>query len=84
MYAGPPTSSSSPAARQLLLQRDEVDRVAAFAERHHPVEDPAMRIAEEVARVDQLGGVVERLVVNEDRAEHRLFRLEIVGERTFG
>ena len=71
------------AARQLLLERDEIDRVAALAERDHLLEDAAVRVAEEVARVDQLGGVVERLVVDQDRAEHGLLGLEIVRKRAF-
>ena len=58
--------------------------VAALAERDHLVEDAAVRVAEEIARVDQLGGVVERLVVDQDRAEHGLLGLEIVRKRAFG
>ena len=69
---------------QLVLQRDQVDGVVALAERDHLVEDAAMRIAEEVARVDQLGGVVERLVVDQDRAEYGLLGLEVVRQRPFG
>ena len=70
-------------ARQLFLQGDEVDRLAALAERHHLVEDPAVRVAEEIARVDQLRRVVERLVMDQDRAEDRFLRVEIVGKRAF-
>ena len=71
-------------SRQLVLQRDEIDGVVALAERDHLVEDAAMRVAEEVARVDQLGGVVERLVVDQDRAENGLLGFEIVRKRAFG
>ena len=65
-------------ARELFLQRDEVDRVAALAEHHHPIEDAAMRVAEEVLGVDQLGGVIERLVVDQDCAEYRFLGIEAV------
>ena len=35
-------------------------------------------------RVDQLGGVVERVVVDQDRAEHGFLRVEVVRKRAFG
>ena len=73
-----------PGACQLLLQRHEVDRIAALAEHHHLVEDAAMSVAEEVARVDQLRGVVECVVVNQDGPENRFLSVEIVGKRTLG
>ena len=73
-----------PCARQLLLERDQIDRVAALAQVHHLVEDAAVRVAEEVARVDQLGGVVERVVVDEDRAENGFLGFEIVRKRAIG
>jgi hypothetical protein len=43
-----------------------------------------VRIAEEVAGVDHLGGEVEGVVMKEDGAEDGPLRLEIVGERPFG
>ena len=66
------------------LQRDEVDRIVALAERDHAVEDAAVRVAKEVARVDELGGVVERVVVDQDRAEDGFLGVETVRERAFG
>jgi hypothetical protein len=42
------------------------------------VEDAAVRIAKEVLRVDQLGGVVERFVVDQDRTENRFLGFEVV------
>ena len=48
------------------------------------VEDAAVRVAEEIARVDELRRVVERLVVDQDRAEDRLLRVEAVRKRAFG
>ena len=69
-------------ARQLLLQRDEIDRLVPLVERNHLVEDAPMRVAIEVAAVDDLHREVERVVVDEDRAEHRALRFEIVRKRT--
>ena len=37
-------------ARELVLERDEVDGLAALDEADHLVEDAAVRVAEEVAR----------------------------------
>ena len=71
-------------AAELLLERDEIDRVAALGELDHLVEDAAVRVAEEIAGVDDLGGEVERVVVEQDRAEHGALRLEIVRQRAFG
>ena len=69
---------------QFLAQRHEINRLVALAQRDHLVEDAPVRVAEEVARIDQLDGVVERLVVNQDRAEDRLLSLEIVRQGAFG
>ena len=65
-------------SRQLFPQRDEVDRIVALAERNHAVEDPAVGVAEKIARVDELGGVIERFVVNQDRAEYGFLGVEAV------
>ena len=72
------------AARELLFQRDEVDRLAALVERDHAIEDAPVRVTVEVAPVDDLRRGVEGVVVDEDRAENRAFRFEIVWKRTFG
>ena len=58
--------------------------VAALGELDHLVEDAAVRVAEEIARVDDLGGEVERVVVQQDRAEHGALGFEIVRQRAFG
>ena len=71
------------ATRELLFQRDEVDRRAALAERDHPIEDAPVRVAVEVAAVDHLRRGVEGVVVDEDRAEDRAFGFQIVRKRTF-
>ena len=71
------------AARQFLLERDEVDRLVPLVERDHLVEDAAMRITIEIRRVDDLGGVIERVIVHEDGTEHRSLGFEIVRKCAF-
>ena len=68
-------------AGELFLERDEVDRVSPLAQLDHLLEDPAVRVAVEIARVQDLGGLVERVVVDEDGAEHGSLRLEVVRQR---
>jgi hypothetical protein len=70
-------------AGQLLLQRDEVDGVAALAERHHLVED-ARCASRKKSRASMISAPVERLVVDQDRAEHRALGVEVVRQRAFG
>ena len=70
-------------ASQLVLQRNEVDGAAPLGELHHLVEDAAVGVAEEVLGVDDLRREVERVVVQQDRAEHRPLRLEVVRKRAF-
>ncbi len=71
-------------ASELLLQRDEIDGVAALDERDHLLENPAMRVAEEIGRVDDLGGEVERVVMQQDGAEDGPLGFEIVRKRPLG
>ena len=76
-------------ASELLLERHQIDSVAVLGELHHLVENAAMRVPKEILRVDHLGGEVEGVVVQQDRAEHGPFGFEIVwqcafGEREFG
>ena len=73
-----------PGPPQFLVEDHEVDRLAALAERDHLVEDDAMGRPEEVVRRDHLHRLVDRLVADEDRAQHRAFGLEAVRERAFG
>ena len=71
-------------ATELFLERHQIDRVAALGELDHLVEDAAVRVAEEILRVDHLGGEVEGVVVQENRAEDGPFGFEIVRKRAFG
>ena len=68
-------------AFERVFQRDQIDRLAAFGELDHPLEDAAMRVAEERARVDDRRGDVERFVVDENRAEDRALGVEVVRKR---
>ena len=65
-------------ARELLFQRDEVDGVAALAELHHLFEDAAMGIAKKIARVQDFSGRIERVVVDQNRAEDGTLGFEVV------
>ena len=67
--------------RQRFLQRDQVDGVAALVELDHRLEDAAVRVAVEVAGVDDRRGVVERVVAEQDAAEHRALGVEVVRRR---
>ncbi len=69
-------------ALQLLLERHEIDRLAALRQIEHALEDAAMRVAEERLRADHRRRDVEGVVVDEDRAQHRSFRFEIMRKRT--
>jgi hypothetical protein len=71
-------------APELLLERDEIDRVAALGEPDHLLEDAPVRVAEKVRGVDDLRGKVEDVVVQQDRAEHRALGFEVVWQGTFG
>ena len=71
-------------ATQFLLERHQIDRVAPLGELDHLVEDAAVRVAEEIRRVDHFGGEVERVVVQENRAENGPFGFQIVRKGTFG
>ena len=68
-------------AHQLVLERHEVDRLAALGERRHRVEDAAVRVAVEVLPGQELGRGVEGLVVDQHRPEHGALGLVVVRER---
>ena len=69
---------------QLFAQRHEVDGDAPLGQVDHPLEDAAVGVAEERRRGDDRDGGVERLVVEQDRAQHRALRVEIVRQRAIG
>ena len=73
--AGPP---------ELLLERHQIDGIAALGQLDHLVEDAAVGVAEEIVRVDDFCGEVERVIVEQDGAEDRPFGFEIVRQRAIG
>ena len=61
------------------------DKMVALNERHDAID--FITLKEELARsgqLDDVGGEVERLVVEQDRAEHGSLGLEVVRQRAFG
>ena len=70
--------------RQRFLERDGVDGPALFAERDHLVEDAPVAEPEEILRAHDLRRVVERLVVDQNRAKHGALGFEVVRQRTLG
>ena len=69
---------------ELVLEGDEVDDLAPLVQVHHLVEHAAVGVAEEVVGVNQLGRLVEGVVLDQDRAEDATLRLEVVGKRPLG
>ena len=70
--------------RQRFLERDGVDGPALLAKRDHLVEDAPVAEPEEILRAHDLRRVVERLVVDQDRAKHGALGFEVVRQRTLG
>ena len=73
-----------PRPGQLVLQRDRIDRLAALGQPHHLLEDPPVCVAEEILGIDDFRRLVERRIVDENRTEHTLLRLEVVRKRAVG
>jgi hypothetical protein len=69
---------------EFLFERHQIDGVAALGQLHHLLEDPAVRVAEEIARVDHLRGEVERVVVQQHCAKYGSFGFEIVRKCPLG
>ena len=59
-----------------LRDGDDVDRLAALEQLEDRGVDPAVRLAVEVGRPQELGDLDDRVAVDEDRAEHGLLGLE--------
>ena len=71
-------------AAELVFERHEIDGAVALRQRDHLVEDAAVGVPEEVSRVDHLRRQIECVVVEQDGAENRSLRLQIVRKRSFG
>jgi hypothetical protein len=63
------------------LQRDRRRQFSGADEAGRELENALMDRLEEVLRFKEIGDAVERLVVDEDRAEQRLFGLNVVWRR---
>ena len=66
------------ARAQRVGHRDGVDRLVAVRQLGHHAKDLAMRLAIEVVGVEDFEGLVDGLVLEQDRAEHRLLGLQIL------
>ena len=66
------------ARAQRVGHRDGVDRLVAVRQLGHHAKDFAMRLAIEVVGVEDFKGLVDGLVLEQDRAEHRLLGLQIL------
>src|SRR5262249_5719605 len=67
------------ASPQRFGERQVVGGLAAVRQFEHGAEDLAMRLAIEIARVEQLDDPVERRVVEQDAPEHELLGLHALG-----
>ena len=70
-------------AMQLFRQRDEIDRLLRFAERDHLQEDAAMLIEEKVFSAKIFNRRIQRIVVEQNRAEDGALGFEIIWKGTF-
>src|SRR5271170_6293088 len=66
------------AGAQRVGERDRVDRLAVVGKLRHRAEDLAMRLAVEIFRRQDFERVIDRVVVEQNRAQHGLFCLEIL------
>ena len=66
------------------LERDRRRQLARPDQRSGDLEDAAMDLLDEMLAPEEVGNAVERVIVDEDRAEQRLLGLEIVRRRAIG
>ena len=69
-----------PLLRQLFAQRQMIDLAALLGEVAHRREDRAVRVTEEIFRVDDADDAIEGVVVEEDRSEDRALRIRALGQ----
>ena len=67
------------AAMQILGERDQIDGLLRFSEGHHPLEDAAMLVEEEIVGAKLLHRRVQHVVVEQNSAENAAFGFQIVG-----
>ena len=66
------------------LERDRRREFARPDQRAGDLEDAAMDLLDEMLAPEEIGNAVERVIVDEDRAEQRLLGLEVVRRRAIG
>ena len=66
------------------LERDRRRQLAGPDQRSRDLENAAMNLLDEMLAPEEVRDAVERVVVDEDRAEQRLFGLEVVRRRAIG
>src|SRR5208282_3177804 len=64
------------------LERDRRRQLARADQRSGDLENAAMNLFDEMLAPEEIRDAIERVVVDEDRAQERLFGLEIVRRRT--
>ena len=69
-----------PLGLQRVLQSKGVYRLPFGVERDHGLEEPPVRVAIEVVGYERLDHFIGDIVVEQYRAENRLFRLDAVGQ----
>ena len=79
----PPAASRSPRRLQIFHQRDRIDGLLLLAELHHALEDVPVLRQKEILRAQDLDGGIERVIVEQDRAENAAFGFEVLRERAF-
>ena len=75
---GPPDALELVGALEGVHERHEVDRAGVVHQVAHPPEDPPVALEIEVLRAHDLQRRVDRLVVEQDRAQDGALRLEVV------
>jgi hypothetical protein len=68
--------------RQECFQRHRRRQLAGPYQAAANVVDLLMNRLEEVLRLEEIGNAIERLVIDEDRAQERLFRFDVVRRGT--
>ena len=71
------------AAREVFHQRDHVDGLLLLAKLDHALEYLAMLRQEEILGADFFDGSVQRVVIQQNRAENAALGLEIIRKRAF-
>src|ERR1700734_2094855 len=76
-------------AAEIMLAKEGLERhrrrqLAGTDQRSRDLEDAAMNFLDEMLASEEIRDAVERVIVDQDRAEQRLFGLEVVRRRAIG